>query len=157
MSDDDNFYWSFYKFRWLLAFGVLFAGLFVYSLFDLVFLALARTGTATVSEVYRLPGRRGADYWMMDFKFKDAAGHERVGKVDLGTSEDRPPVGTEFEIQYLPYWLLDAPDASRPKRPFGWLTLGAFLVVAAGFGFFAYRAIYPPSEHRPVASRRRRT
>jgi hypothetical protein len=50
-------------------------------------------------------------------------------------------------------WLLDAPDAARPKRPFNWIVLMAFLFVSAGFGFFAYRAICPPEERR--ASRKR--
>jgi hypothetical protein len=66
-------------------------------------------------------------------------------------------VGTEFEIQYLPLWMLDAPDAARLKRPFNWMVLGLFLLVAAGFGFFSYRAIYPPGEVRTKAPVRRRT
>jgi hypothetical protein len=153
MSHDDEFSW--YKFRGLLAFGLLFGGLLVYSLFDLVFLIVGREGTATVTEVYKLPASRGPDYTMMEFKYKDTAGNERMAKLNLGRNGGGPPPGAEIEIQYLPMWLLDAPDAARPKRPFNWIVLSIFLLVAAGFGFFTYRAIYPPEERQRPASRRR--
>lgn len=153
MNDDSN--WGFYQFRALLAFGLIFAGLCVYSLFDMVFLAVGREGTASVTEVYKQRGRRGADYWEMEFKYKDSAGHERMGKLNLGSSGGGPPPGSEIAIQYLPMWLLDAPDAARPKRPFNWTVFTMFLFVAAGFGFFAYCAIYAAEDRHPSKPRRR--
>src|SRR5436190_14788674 len=125
MSDDEGLSWL--QWRGLIVFAVLLAGLFVYSLFDLAFLVLGRNGTATVAEVYKESGRRGREYWKMDFKFKDSAGHERTGKLGTGSSYDGPAVGEQFEIQYLPKWLLDAPDAARPTRPFNWILFSLLL------------------------------
>ncbi|HEY2411215.1 MAG TPA: hypothetical protein VGI40_03185 [Pirellulaceae bacterium] len=153
MSSDGE--WNFYQYRAVLAFGLLFAGLGIYSWFDFVFLTIGREGTAVVSEVYKTPGRRG-DYWHMEFKFKDAAGHERVGKYNLGGSSGGATVGLEIPIQYLPKWLLDAPDAARPKQAFNWFVLSAFGLISLGFGIFAYRAIYHSDERSMVVKRKRR-
>jgi hypothetical protein len=153
MGSDEE--WGFYQYRAVLAVGLLFAGLLVYSLFDLVFLVLGREGTATVTEVYKLPARRGADYFEMEYKYKDLAGNERVGKYNLGETSDGAVPGDTFSIQYLPMWLLDAPDAARPKRPFSWIMLSLFVTVAAAFGFFAYRAIYHSEDGPRIVKRRR--
>ena len=153
MSDDD---WSYRKFRAVLVCGLIFGGLFVYSLFDIVFLALAREGTATVKEVYELPGSRGRPpNRMMEFALKEADGSERIGKTRLG-DEPPPEVGEQIEIQYLPRWLLDAPDALRPKRPFNWINFGLLVLAGGGFAFFTYRAIRAPAEPTTLPSRRRR-
>ena len=154
MSDDDDD-WGFYKFRGLLICGVIFAALFIYSLFDIIFLVFGREGTGVVTDAYVNTSRRGPDTVMVEFKFTDPAGKERTGKINIGDAA-KPPPGTEFEIQYLPSWLLTSPDAARPKRPFGWITLSLFLLAAAGFGFFAWRAIYPPGEARTAPRSRRR-
>lgn len=151
MSDEE---WNVRQYRALIVFGLLFGVLLVYSLFDMVFLALGRDGTATVTDSYQSRSRRSTST-MVEYTFREPDGHERTGKANLGEVAE-PPVGAEFEIQYLPRWLLNSPDASRPKRPFNWLVFGVFLAAAAGFGFFAWRAIYPPGEARPVSSRRRR-
>ena len=154
MSSDEE--WGFYQYRAVLVFGLIFAGLGIYSLFDLVFLTVGRQGTAVISEVYKTPGRRGREYWHMEFKFKDSAEHERVGKYNLGESSEGAAAGLEIPIQYLPKWLLDAPDAARPKQPFNWFVLMMFGVVSLGFGIFAYRAIYQGDASSSVAKRRRR-
>jgi hypothetical protein len=142
MSSDE---WSPGQYRMLLVFGLLFGGLFVYSFFDLVFLLLAREGSATVTESYVMRGRRSQSV-VMEYKFKEPDGHERTGKTNLGNIGVQPPAGTEIKIQYLPRWLLDAPDASRPTRPFNWTVFTLFMLATIGFGVFAYRAIYPASE-----------
>jgi len=153
MSNDDE--WGWYHYRAVLAVGFVFAGLLVYALFDLVFLALGRDGTATVTEVYKLPGTRRSDYWEMEFKYKDAAGHERLGKYKLGATSAGAAAGDSFAIQYLPMWLLDAPDAARPKRPFHWGVFSGLVLVSAAFGVFTYRAIYSGDEGRRSTKRRR--
>jgi predicted small lipoprotein YifL len=153
--DDDGL--DFWRFRALLAFGIVFAGLFVYSLFDIVFLALGRKGEATVTETYVLNGRR-SDSLMMEFEYREPGASEpRKGKINLGSDTSAgPPPGTTFEIQYLPIWLLDSPDAARPKRPFSWLVFSLLLLSGAGCGVFAYGAIYyPDGEARSPARRKR--
>jgi hypothetical protein len=153
--DDDGL--DFWRFRALLAFGILFAGLFVYSLFDLVFLVLGRTGEGTVTETYVLNGRR-SDSLVMEFAYREPEATElRTGKINLGSDTAVAPLpGTTFEIQYLPIWLLDSPDAARPKRPFGWFMFSLLLVSAAGCGVFAYWAIYFPDGNSRSTPRRKR-
>jgi hypothetical protein len=146
--------WGYYQYRAVLAVGLLFAGFCVFSVFDLVFMTLGREGEATVSEVYKTPGRRGREYFEMEFKYKDSAGNQRIGKHHLGDSSGGAAAGDKFAIQYLPMWLLDAPDAARPKRPLNWVMLSLFLLVTAALGFFAYRAIYQ-SDDRPKIIKRR--
>jgi hypothetical protein len=151
MSNEDSGFWTF---RLLIAFGIGFAALFVYSLFDLVFLALGQDGTATITDAYVSRGRRSQSV-IIEYKFT-SDGHERTGKANLGDIDGLPEAGREFEIQYLPRWMLDAPDASRPKRSFNWIVLSLLLITCAGCGFFAYRAIYPPDDApRGGPSRRR--
>lgn len=154
MDDDGLDLW---RFRALLAFGIIFAGLFVYSLFDLVFLALGRNGEATVTETYVINGRR-SDSLMMEFEYREPEATEpRKGKINLGSDTAAgPPPGTTFEIQYLPIWLLDSPDAARPTRPFGWFVFSLLLMSAAGCGVFAYRAIYYPDGEASSTPRRKR-
>lgn len=153
--DDDGL--DFWRFRGLLAFGIVFAGLFVYSLFDLVFLALGRTGEATVTETYVIHSRRG-DSLKMEFEYREPGATEtRKGKINLGSDTlAGPPPGATFEIQYLPIWLLDSPDAARPARSFNWLVFSLLVMSALGSGFFAYRAIYHPDGASSGTSRRRR-
>jgi hypothetical protein len=145
---------SYFQFRGLLAFGLLFGGLFIYAAFDLVFLLIGREGTATVSEVYKTSSRHG-DSWHLEFKYKDAAGNERLGKEGLGDSSGGYSVGDQFAIQYLPIWLLDAPDAARPKRPFSMPVFAALIFVTTGLSFFAYRAIYHSDDGPKSRSRRK--
>ena len=153
MSSDEE--WGFYQYRAVLVVGLLFAGLCVFSIFDLVFMTIGREGEATVSEVYKMHGRRGREFYEMEFKYKDSAGNERVGKHHLGSSTGGAAPGDTFAIQYLPMWLLDAPDAARPKRPLNWVMFLLFVIVTAAFGIFAYRAIYQSDETQPVVKRRR--
>lgn len=152
MGDDD---FGFLKFRMLLVFGIAFAGLCVWSFMDLAFLALGRDGTATVSDVYEFQSRRSRSV-IMEFTFREPDGHERKGKTNLGETSSPPLPGMEFEIQYLPRWLLNAPDAARPKRDFNWIVLTLFLLTSAGLGVFTYRAIYPPDDAPRPSSKRRR-
>ena len=153
--DDDGL--DFWRFRALLAFGIVFAGLFVYSLFDLVFLALGRRGEATVTETYVLNGRR-SDSLMMEFEYREpGAAEARKGKINLGSDTlEGPSPGTTFEIQYLPIWLLDSPDAARPARSFNWFVFSLLLMSGVGCGVFAYRAIYYPEGESRSTPRRKR-
>jgi len=153
MTSDEE--WGYYQYRAVLAVGLLFAGFCVFSMFDLIFMTLGREGEATVSEVYKTPGRRGREYFEMEFKYKDSSGNERVGKHRLGQSSGGAAAGDKFAIQYLPMWLLDAPDAARPRRPLNWVMLSLFLLVTAALGFFAYRAIHQSDDGRPTVKRRR--
>jgi len=153
MSDDED--WGWLKWRALIAFGVLFAMLLVFSIFDLVFLTLSRGGMATVSESRVSTSRRGVRSVTMYFKYKDSAGNERGGSINLGDVPEPEP-GEQFEIQYLPMWLLDSVDAARPARGPNWFVLGGFFFVTLGFAFFAYRAIYPPGETPRRGPARRR-
>lgn len=151
MSDDE---WSPAQYRGLAVSGLLFGSLVFYCFFDFVFLAVCREGAGTVAEVYKLPGRRSPDYWMMEFKYRDTAGNDRLGKLNLGANGGGAAPGEEIAIQYLPKWLLDAPDAARPKRPFSWGAMSILIVVSSALDFFAYRAIYPPGAR--IRSKRHR-
>jgi hypothetical protein len=154
MDDDGLDYW---RFRGLLACGILFAGLFVYSLSDLIFLAVGRTGEATVTETYVVHSRRG-DTLKMEFEYTEPGATEvRTGKINLGSDIfGGPPPGAVIEIQYVPIWLLDSPDAARPTRPFNWIVFSLLVMSIVGCSFFAYRAIYHPDGESGVTSRRRR-
>jgi hypothetical protein len=154
MSDDDDF--SFAKFRWLLVFGVILVGSCVFSLFDVAFLLFGRDGTATVIKVWESTSRRRTTVHLR-YSFKEPDGHERTGETTEHSFDVVPAEGEELAIQYLPRWMLDAPDASRPARSFNWITLVVLLISAAGAGFFTWRAIYPPDDASPrkAPSRRR--
>ena len=152
MSDEG---FSFIKFRMLLAFGIAFAALLLWSFFDLLFLLLGSDGMATVTDASVSTSRRGPDNVIVYYEFTEPDGDKRTGKTNIGDAA-KPEQGEQFEIQYLPQWLLDAPDASRPKRGFNWIVLTLTLVALGGFGFFMYRAIYAPDEPTTLPSRRRR-
>jgi hypothetical protein len=148
---------SWFKFRGLIAFGLLFAGLVVYSMFDIAFLALGRQCLATVTDSQVHSGRRGRSnmvtiYW----KFQEPDGYERTGHANIGEGNEKVPEGTELVIQYLPRWLLEAPDASRPARPFNGPILGLTLFSCLGCSFFAVLAIRagsPPKKKLPSQRR----
>ena len=154
MSDDDEFTMG--RFRWVLVFALIFACSLVWSLFDIAFLIFAREGTATVTKVWETSSRRSS-VMHVKYSFKEPDGHERTGETTEHSFESVPAEGEEIAIQYLPRWMLDAPDASRPTRSFSWLTLAVLLITSTGFGFFLYRAIYHPdgSAPRKPPSRRR--
>lgn len=136
---------DYFTFRGLLLFGILFGGLVVYSLFDLLFLALGREGTGNVTDAYVFQNRRSRSV-MMEWEFKDHVGNKRQGKIDLGDSVPLPRAGDEIPIQYLPAWLLDTPDASRPLRPTNWPLTGLTAASSAGLSFFVYRLIAASGE-----------
>ena len=145
---------SSYQLRALFGFGLFFAFLMVYSLFDMVFLAFGRDGVATVTDSRVSSGRRGGSPTVtVYYKFQEPDGHERTGHANIGSGSEKVPEGTEIAIQYLPRWMLDAPDASRPARDFNWFVLGLTIFACAGSGFFAYRAIRsgnPPARKAAV-------
>jgi len=154
MSDDDDF--SFAKIRWLLVFLVILVGSCVFSLFDVAFMLFGRDGMATATKVWESTSRRRTTI-QINYSFKEPDGHERTGKTNEHSLDSVPAEGEEFAIQYLPRWMLDAPDASRPARSFNWITLAVLLISGAGAGFFTYRAIYQPDGAAPrkPPSRRR--
>jgi hypothetical protein len=154
MSDNDDF--DFRRFRWLLVFGLILAGSCVFSLFDLGFLLFGRDGTATVTKTWESRSRRRTTI-MVKYSFKEPDGYERTGETNEHSFDLVPAEGEEFAIQYLPRWMLESPDSSRPARGFNWITLGILLISGAGAAFFVYRAIYPADDSAPrkPPSRRR--
>jgi hypothetical protein len=163
MSEDKGNYWiwkaedeGFGRFTWrlMIGFGVAFAGLLMYSLFDLVFLFLSSEARAIVTEVYREASGRNAPT-IIEYKFKERDGFERKGKTNLGTDVTPPPVDEEIAIQYLPRWFPAGPDGARPARPFNWTVLGLLLLSTIGLGIFSYRAIAASSDTPKRPSRRR--
>ena len=153
MSSDEE--WGYYQYRAVLAVGLLFAGFCVFSVFDLVFMTIGREGEATVSEVYKTPGRREAGILRNGVQIQ-GLGWQRTGRqAPLGRFVRRRRCRGQIRHSVLPMWLLDAPDAARPKRPLNWVMLSLFLLVTAALGFFAYRAIYQSDDSRPTVRRRR--
>lgn len=153
MSDDE---FSFSRYRWLLVFCVMLAGSCVFSLFDVAFLIFGRDGSATVTKTWETSSRRRTTVHVK-YSFKEPDGYERTGETNEHAFDVVPAEGEQFAIQYLPRWMLEAPDASRPARGFNWITLTILLISGAGAGLFAYRAIFPADESAPrrPPSRRR--
>jgi hypothetical protein len=143
-------YWTW---RILIAVAVVFAMLLVYSLFDLFFLMLGSSGTATVTDVYTIPSRRGSDPVVIEYTYRDRVG-ERQGKANLGGGAIAPAVGDTIDIQYLPAWFPAGPDGARPTRPFNWIVLGLLALSTVGLGIFIYRAIAASGESTPKRRRR---
>jgi len=114
MSDDDLGY---VKFRALLEFGLIFAGLFVYSFFDLVFLTIGREGSASVTEVYKQPARRGRYTWEMEFKFKDSTGNERNSKSIWVAAEALRPSGLNSRFNTCRCGCSTPPTPPAPNGP----------------------------------------
>ena len=163
MSEDKGNYWvwkaedeGFSRFTWrlMLGFGVAFAGLLMYSLFDLVFLCLSSEARAIVTEGYREASGKDGPI-VIEYKFKEPDGFERKGKTNLGSDAVPPPVDEEIDIQYLPRWFPAGPDSARPARPFNWIMLGLLLLSTLGLGIFSYRAIAASGDGPRRPSRRR--
>jgi len=144
-----------FTWRLMIAFSLAFAGLLMYSLFDLFFLLLGSEGHATITEAYKLPSRRGNDPVVIEYKFKEPDGFERQGKTNLGPDVLPASAGDEIQIQYLPRWFPAGPDGARPARPFNWTMLGLLLLATLGLGIFSYRAIAASSDTPRKPSRRR--
>jgi hypothetical protein len=163
MSDDKGNYWiwkaegeGFSRFAWrlMLGFGVAFAGLLMYSLFDLVFLFLSSEARAIVTEVYREASGRDGPI-IIEYKFKEPDGFERKGKTNLGSHAVPPSVDEDIAIQYLPRWFPAGPDGTRPARPLNWTVLGLLCLCTAGLGVFSYQAIAASGDKPRKTSRRR--
>lgn len=143
------------KVKAYLVFGIVFAVLVVGSFFDLLFLGFARETRAIVTEVNVTSASRGSKTIRVDYKYQEADGFERTGFTSSSQLGYVPDVGAEFDLQFLPRWLLDAPDASRPTRPFSFVMFLLMAAVCLGFGIFALYSIFSGEVQTTVPSRKR--
>jgi hypothetical protein len=98
---------------------------------------------------------RGSKVIRVDYSYQETDGFQRTGFVSANGLGYVPEVGDEFDLQYLPRWLLDAPDASRPTRPFNYVVLLLMVAVCLGFGIFAFFSIFAGEPQTTVPSRKR--